>query len=280
MSEFGRIEEKNLAALNRAEQQFGAGVYMDPSGDVQANGAEFEARAIVTDEKPNGADFRQVPVDIRDYPNSPIMGKLLLMASVETGNEAMHPAMLTPKPGHPGVVRLSVLRQPFVPKVGVTSGIDFVLSLEKQTQAPTFGGHVKTAGAFEGGHFGVAMLSGVDTDSGRTLVHRLQQKGDHASHDTLEADKTGLPGQMTRNGLASSDIVPQVIEVATEQYKPGQRFPLYWHPSFETEQGIASPAYEDATRLLIGGAVDALGTDGLDRAKRNISNVIRGAELL
>lgn len=269
MSGFERSSEVYAQAIETAETQFGHAVILGGLGTA-ARHDDGEAKVILADRQGSrefGADFHPVDLDIRDYPNSAVIGKLLLLANPK--DRVMHPAVLLPKAKHPGVIRLAKLAQPYVPQVGVTDGINFGLSVEAETASAGFGGH-GPAGSFEGGHFGVVLTSGAS----ESIAHALVKNGDKATHKVLD---NRLPAQMERNNIAPSNVVPQIRDIATQQYGPGQRLPLFWHPSLEGETGIARADYPDAARLLLGAGVHALGQDGLDRAKRNVDNAIRGA---
>ncbi|HUA12953.1 MAG TPA: hypothetical protein VL989_00410 [Candidatus Sulfotelmatobacter sp.] len=267
MSNVERQLETYEASIVQAETQFGQQVVF--YGSESSDDDSSEALAVLTDNRTEG-DFMPIPLDVCDYPHAKILGKIVLLQNPK--EQIMQPAMLVPSPRNSDVVRLSTLNQPYVPTIGVSIGIDFALSTERQTQTAGFGEH-GNAGAFEGGHFGTSLASGASEG----VAQSLEAAGDDATHDFLEP---GLHVRYKHLGLAPEEAIPTVTEIDTTLYKPGQRFPLYWHPSLETESGAIEPGMDNAARLLLGAAVSSLGQQGLDRAKRNIGNVIRGATLV
>lgn len=267
MIDFERRQDIYHTEVAKAESQFGQAIQIDTLSPRMPNS---ETLSVLTDSRPAQSDFMPIPIDVKDYPRSAILGSILLLQNPV--DKVMHPAMIIQDPHKPAVVRLSKLNQPFVPTIGITDGINFALSVEKQTQQSSFGGH-GASGAFEGGHFGTGLASGASDG----VSQRLAQAGDHATHEFLEP---GLPTQYKALGLVPGDAIPTIASIDTSRYRPGQRFPLYWHPALEHEYGAATPTMNDAARLLLGAAVHALGQAGLDRAKRNIGNVIRGAQVI
>lgn len=277
-----RFVDTSMQAIEQAEREFGHGVILDkPQATSPEEAAEETTQLnraavdiLVSEE--GGSDFPEIPIPIADYTKHPgILGCILLMQDPRT--EEMRPVIIeedteSPSPGAFKIIRFAA---PYVPNVGVTDGINWALSLGKETSAPTFGsadhGH-GARDAFEGGHFGVMLASGRDT----SLLRDLQRNGDDATHKFL---KPSIPRQLGRLGLVTEQAMPEPpIHIDPAKYPPNTFFPLHWHETLgETESGVIRADFENPTRIAYGRTVIELGDRGLDVAKRNIDLVVRGA---
>jgi len=256
-------------AMATAEVQFGQPVVLALSEDDHLVD-ESDALAELSENRASG-DFMSIDLSVRDYPGSNILGKVVLYLNPQ--DSVYNPAMLIGDAVNPRIIHLARLWQPYEPNVGFSVGQDFSLSTVKQTRSAGFGQHGQ-AGAFEMGHFGTTIATGASDK----IASELQEEGDIATHRLLGR---GLTNRYVLLGIAPTDILPSVMTLDTAKYEPGDRLPIYWHPSLETADGQAlSPDMDNATRLLIGSAIDRIGQKGIDRAKQNIGNVIRGAVLV
>jgi hypothetical protein len=270
MIETARQLDEFRQGYDRAQREFGGRIEASQGSVIAVT--EGDGLDVLRDGRPDAAGFRPVEVDVRDYLTTPqILGRVLLVQN--RADETMNPAVIVPKPEHPGIIRLARLAVPYVPAIGLTDGLRFGIGLDPQTQAPGFAGHgdgTKQPSPFEPGHFGVVLTAGVSEAHGQALV----SSGDKQSHAVIEQ---GLPQVFNNLGLAKKAPVPTVREVDLAQYSPGQRFPLYWHDSLEDENGGALAEFPGGVDLLIGAAVNSLSDFDLQQAGRYVEYAVKDA---
>lgn len=267
MTEIGRQLDEYQDGFDRAQIAFDNQI-KPSSGDVSAltsgNGLD-----VLEDGPEDKAGFRQIEVDICNYLTTPqILGRVLLLEN--RVDKVMNPAVIVPKPGHPGYIRIARLNTPYVPKVGLTDGLRFGVAIEAETQAPGFGSHGNNVSPFEPGHLGTVLTTGVSRSYGEELV----AKGDIKSHEVIQ---NGLPHVFSQLGLLSKAPVPTVQEFDTRTFKPGQRFPFNWHSSLRTKEGAAIATFPGAVNLVIGAAVNGLPEGALDTAGNFVEYAVAGA---
>lgn len=268
MIETARQLDEFRQGYERAQSEFG-GQIETSQGNV-ALVTKGTGLDVLRDGNADTMGFRPIEVDVKDFLATPqILGRVLLMQN--RGDETMSPAVIVPKPEHPGVVRLARLATAYVPKVGLTDGLKFGIGLDPQTQAPGFAGHGENSSLpspFEPGHFGVVLITGVSEAHGQALV----KEGDKQSHTVIEQ---GLPSVFSNLGLAGKAPIPTVKEFDTAAFGPGQRFPLYWHDSLEDDGGAAMAEFPGGVDLLIGAAVNTLSDADLQRAGRYVEYAVK-----
>lgn len=250
-----------------AQAQFGGQIetgHTDLAAVTYGNGLD-----VLNDARANRDGFQPIEVDVRDYLRTPqILGRIVLYQN--TQHLVMNPAVVMPDQHQPGLIRIAKLDQPFVPRVGLTDGIHFGVSVEAQTQAPGFGGHGQ-AGGFEAGHLGVSL----STARSPQLAHDLRTAGDKVSHRVMSGD--GLPRQLGRLGMINGVPAANSRVINPSDYPAGYRLPLYWHQQLEAQSGAALADFDNTLELLLGAAVSTVGQRGLDQAAEHITNAIRGA---
>lgn len=192
---------------------------------------------------------------------SPYLGRVLLYQT----RSDFRPAILSALP-HGQDFELTVLEQPYDPKVGFTRGMHFALSAKAQTRVQSFGAH-GARGGFEAGHFSTVLVAA--SAGGTAIAEELRRNGDAQTHKVLEA---GTPETM-----AAMDMLPLKYKSVTIQGEDHRLLPLVWHRSLETAAGAAAGDYPGAVRLMMGAGLAAIGQRGIDSARRLVDDAIRGA---
>lgn len=199
---------------------------------------------------------------LHDDTSSLFINRALLMHNSELG--VLSPVVITANPENPGEFQITMLNQPYDPEVGFSDGMHFGISVKAQTRVEGFGGH-SSAGGFEQGHFGAVLLGAKDEALADTLV----ASGDQATHKILD---NGVSETMASRKML--DLQP----ITRQLPKNSAKLQLYWHEGLESENGPIGGDYPDATRLMLGAGVHAIGERGLDRARTLVDVAIRGAQ--
>lgn len=240
----------------------------DRSAQIAAGNQDNFTEVIRVGEAERSKYHGFIPVDIH-LPSLPAtaalyVNRVLLMQ--DPALKAYVPAIITADTHH-GAYNITKIAQPFVPEVGFTDGMHFSVSLSAQTRAKGFGGHgSQGASGMEQGHFS-AVLLGAHSPA---IKNAIVANGDKASHDLLHA---GVPDIMTRSKLL--DVPGHVTKRLDTSKEASLR--LFWHPGLEQDDQPVVGDYPDATRLMLGGALYALGERGQENAKVLVDDAVRGA---
>lgn len=199
----------------------------------------------------------------------------LLVANMLPGLGSVYsPAVITKKFDHHPVAGqaataeyyITKLMQPFVPKVGVTSGIHLGISLASQSRAGRFGGHGENnvASGFEQGHFLATAIGAHDATIGQKII----------------ADGHTASGEVINDGVIDRMSGGQMLGIAKQRTQKlntvGDRvLRLYWHEALEPGGVPIFGDYQDAIRLATGGAMLALGETGQERVKTLIDDAVK-----
>ena len=206
-------------------------------------------------------DFIAVPPEqLTSY-----LGSIVLLMNKEA--RALSPAIIMPTGSPSSSYSITMLNQPYDPKIGFTPGQHFGLSAKAQTMGSGFGGHgVQGArSGFEAGHFSTVLLGVRNSGIGSRLV----QAGDRATHEVIGA---GVPELMSENDLVTVSYKTAVV--------PSSKLPgiqAFWHRGLEVEDGMARANYPNAVQLLMGSAIHQLGASGIERARRLVDSAVQGA---
>ncbi|HVV26216.1 MAG TPA: hypothetical protein VHC21_04270 [Candidatus Saccharimonadales bacterium] len=236
------------------------------------NGQEAVDFAVDNGDEDN--KFFPVTIDtqyLRDDTSKLFVNRVLLMHNPRLG--VLSPVIITKDPDHAGEFQITMLNQPYDTKVGFSKGMHFGVSVKAQTRVEGFGGHGQ-AGGFEQGHFSGVILGGGDAK----IAHNLVKSGDAATHDLLAG---ALPGTPQKTGGISETMAAKgmldIPEPITQPLPSDVLLQTYWHHKLEGEAGPVGGDYPDATKLMLGAGVQALGSVGLERARLLVDDAVRGA---
>jgi hypothetical protein len=263
--DFERAENNFTEAFDSAQRDFQGKIDdVDRSQDVLAGSPAGDALDLLTEKNSSGGfhEVRVTPNMLREDA-APLIGRILLMPNRQLG--AFSPVIFTEDPTNPGQFEVTMLNQPFVPEVGFTKGQHFGLSVKAQTRVESFGGH-GDSGGFEAGHFSTVLAAA--SPQGREIANSLVTDGDKATHSVLD---DGTPEKLSSLGLMPLDYIKKRLPAGDMQ------LPVLWHPRLGGDNPAAGD-YPDAIRLMMGAEVQAIGTEGIDRAGQLVEDAIKGAK--
>ena len=163
--------------------------------------------------------------------------------------------------------RMTILLQPYDPKVGVSVGMMFGLALKKETEEPTFGSHTG-AGGFEAGHITPTFVGAKVPKIGEQII----QHGDAATHK-VGANQGGVPEAMTQTNLIEGvDYKTRTLDMLSPH-----PIGLKTHATLEGDNGLIVPEYPGALRTAMGAAANSLGEEALDKVGELVDSAIAGA---
>jgi|GEM_PF-2032326 len=236
------------------------------------NGEEAVDFAVDNGDEEN--KFFPVTIDtqyLRDDTSKLFVNRVLLMHNPRLG--VLSPIIITKDPEHKGEFQITMLNQPYDAKIGFSKGMHFGVSVKAQTRVAGFGGHGQ-AGGFEQGHFSGVILGGSDNRIANSLV----SGGDAATHDILAG---ALPDAPRKTGGISETMAAKgmldIPEPITQPLPDKVLLQTYWHHKLEGDDGPVGGDYANATKLMLGAGVRALGAAGLERARLLVDDAVRGA---
>jgi len=253
--------EPNKFADTFADLQttFSNRVEADDRSRMVAGGSHELAATVLA--RSGRADFTRLDISMYELRTNPelgsIIGRVVLMQNRRL--QAFSPAIImSVSQGY----ELTMLDQPFDPKVGFTEGQHFGLSAKAQTRTVGFGGH-EGAGAFEAGHFGTLLVGAQNTQVGDAI----RQYGDRTADAVIGS---GIPEAMQQAAMSPITYLTSHLAAADRR-----KLPIIWHPALDTEAGPASGDYPNAVRLLLGAGAVALGQRGLQNAKLLVDDAVQ-----
>lgn len=249
---------RNLEQFNQAETSLGQQLYApDRTSEIIRNTEDD----VFTRHRAQGQDFYDVsfaPCELLGHSGefSQLLGRIILFPNSRLG--VFSPGIVQPLASE---IQLTMLDQPFDTKVGLSEGQHFGLSAEAQTRASGFGEH--GAGKFEAGHFGTVLVAA----RSERLAGAIVNLGDAATHDVLDK---GLVGVMNTH-----DMLPLQYRHSRLPMTSDRKVTAFWHPALGGEHGPAQADYADATKIVLGAGVAAVGRRGIDRARRLADDAFR-----
>ncbi len=252
-------------SFETAQAVFGGGIdTIDRSQQVLAANAQ-QALDFLTGNQLNDAGFREVEIDSELLKAQPALyvGRTLLMHNARLG--VLSPAIITANPERVGDFEISMFDMPYDPAIGFSPGMHWSVSVKAQTKVGGFGGHGEKASGLEQGHFGAAILGAQD----QAVAEAIISHGDDGTHRALKA---GVAETMGKNNMLPTPPI-------TRQLPSNQPFKLmaYWHERLQTDSGPAGGDFPEATRLMLGAGLRAIGDNGLIRVERLVKDAVRGA---
>lgn len=253
-------------SFESAQSAFDGAIDMaDRSGQV-LEGDPQEVNDFLAENGANRAGFYEVPIEGELLRSNPALyvGRALLMPNPRL--VALSPTVITMDPKQPGRFQITMFDQPYDPAVGFSTGMHFGISTKSQTRIDGFGACGDQASGLEQGHFSAAILGVKIPAIGSEIV----EHGDHGSHGVI--DERGVAESMGASGILP--VMPITRELpATGAYS----LMAYWHEKLQTDTGPAGGDFPEATRLMLGAGLHAIGENGLPRLERLVKDAARGA---
>jgi hypothetical protein len=241
-------------SFDEAQRQFGGEIDMvDHSHAVARSTLDSGAELGVLTEHAISGGYHQLVVSrsiVNQNPASYLNWALLY----QNAKGVYSPAVITADATTAGRYFLSYFDVPYDPKVGMTDGYRWDISMLTQQRAPSFGAHVGRPSGFEKGHFMSAVIASADTKVASSIL----LGGDKATHGVLQGGAT--------ESMASSGLLPPALQPVTIEL-PESRLPLYWHERMQDTGLPIMGDYPRALELEIGAAFNTTGT-GVDLINR------------